>query len=274
MKLFEALKTAENLLKNKGIDDFSSDARFLLLDCFNLKSSDFIINKNKEIDEKPYFEMAEKRISGVPVQYITGKTEFMSLDFNVNENVLIPRQDTELTVEKIIEDYKGTTPKILDICTGSGCIAISLANYLEAEVFAFDISGNALDVAKSNNKLNNTKVIFFKDNALAPANDFSGFDVVVSNPPYIESETVEGLENKVKDFEPRLALDGGEDGLDFYRKITPYAYKVLKCGGKLYFEIGFNQGCEVAELLEQNGFKDVIVEKDYNGNDRLVYGTK
>ncbi len=274
MKLFEALKTAENMLKNKGIDDFSSDARFLLLDCYNLKSSDLIINKNKEINEKPYFEMLEKRISGIPVQYITGKTEFMSLDFNVNENVLIPRQDTELTVEKIIEDYKGERVKILDICTGSGCIAISLAKYLKAEVFAFDISKKALEVAESNNKLNKTEVKFFKDNALEPVNENTGFDVVVSNPPYIERETVEGLESKVKDFEPRLALDGGIDGLDFYRKITPYAKKVLKGGGRLYFEIGFNQGESVSKILKENGFENVTVEKDYNDKDRLVYGSK
>lgn len=274
MKLFEAFKMAENMLKNQGIDEFSSDARFLLLDCFNLKSSDFILNKDKEIDEKPYFEMIEKRIGGMPVQYITGKTEFMSLDFYVNESVLIPRQDTELTVEKIIEDCKNQRVKILDICTGSGCIAISLDKYLEGEVFAFDISEKALEVAKRNNALNETKVTFFKDNALNPENEYEGFDVVVSNPPYIESETVEGLEDKVKEFEPTLALDGGIDGLDFYRKITPYAYEVLKRGGKLYFEIGYNQSDAVSHLLSTNGFKNVTVEKDYNNNDRLVYGTK
>ena len=227
-----------------------------------------------EIDEKPFFEMVEKRISGVPVQYITGKTEFMSLDFFVNENVLIPRQDTELTVEKIIEDYKGDNPKILDICTGSGCIAISLSKYLNAEVFAFDISEKALEVVEKNNSLNNTKVTFFKDNALCPSNNLKDFDVIVSNPPYIESEVVEGLDSIVKDKEPRLALDGGFDGLDFYRKITPYAYSVLKEGGKLFFEIGYNQGDGVVKLLEENSFENVTIEKDYNGNDRLVFGTK
>ncbi len=274
MKLFEALKAAENLLKNKGVDEFSSDARFLLLDCYNLKSSDYIINKNKEIDEKPYFEMVEKRISGIPVQYITGKTEFMSLEFNVNENVLIPRQDTELIVEEIINAYKNKKPKILDICTGSGCIAISLNKYLNTNVLAFDISEKALLVAKENNTLNETNVVFFKDDALNPENDCMDFDVVVSNPPYIESDVVKGLDEKVKDFEPKIALDGGFDGLEFYRKITPYAYKILKEGGKLFFEIGYNQGETVSEILIENGFKNVYVKKDYCNNSRMAYGEK
>lgn len=273
MKLKDAYKNAQDYLKKQHIDSYLSDVRFLLTDYLNCDMSYITLNPDKEIDYNEFEKMLLKRAEGMPCAYITGKTEFMRLNISVNENVLVPRQDTEVLVEKVI-DYINTQNKtVLDICTGSGCIAISVKKFCKnAVVSALDISTDALKVAKINATENNADINFFECDILKTEN-LDKYDVLVSNPPYIETEVVKGLDKTVKDFEPTLALDGGEDGLVFYRKITDIAKTSLNKGGKLFFEIGYNQGESVRDILFRNGFSDIEVIKDYAGNDRVVVGT-
>lgn len=220
------------------------------------------------------FEEIFARIkSGEPVQYVLGETEFMGLTFKVNKNVLIPRQDTELLCEWAI-DFAESKKKarVLDICTGSGCIAISVGKLTNAETFAFDISEEALKVAEENNRLNDAEVKFFKADAHT-FRDLSELDLILSNPPYIETEVVKSLDKNVRDFEPHLALDGGEDGLDFYSDIAKNSFEMLKDGGALAVEIGYNQGLAVSEIFKKH-FGNATVLKDLSGLDRMVYGVK
>ena len=270
VKLREAYKKAQEILKENGIEDFKSDAFFLIEGIFKVSRAEML--SDKEIDFEILRSALERRIKGEPCAYITGETEFMSLPFKVNRNVLIPRQDTENLIEFLMEKTdKGA--KILDLCTGSGCIGISLNKYIEeAAVTMVDISEGAILVAKENALLNNADVKILKDDVLNPLNDYEEYDLIVSNPPYIEEAVVETLEKTVKDFEPRLALDGGKDGLVFYRKIAKDFKKYLKKEGRLAFEIGFNQGEAVKEILEENGYFEIEVIKDYNNNDRIVTG--
>ncbi len=227
-------------------------------------------NQAKEIEEK-----ALRLLKGEPVSYVTGHREFMSLDFSVNPSTLIPRQDTEILVEEIIRFFKGKSPFIFEIGTGSGCIAISLAHYIEgARILACDISENALETARHNAKKNGVsdRVSFINQDIMKGFPDFEEApQCIVSNPPYIESDVIGTLEPSVKDFEPLSALDGGLDGLDFYRKII--SCNNLKTGGLLAFEIGFNQGKKVENLM-LDGFENVKIIKDLSANDRVVMGTK
>lgn len=255
----------------------------------NLTEIDIIIMNTLNIDKSRLFidiSVSEDMVSDIkekvcrlknnePVEYITGHKEFMSLDFSVNPSTLIPRADTEILVEEIIKICDDKKVTIFDVGTGSGCIAISLAYYLpQATVYAFDISEKALETAKSNAVKNGvgTRVKFIKQDILEgfPALDIVP-DIIVSNPPYIETEVIETLEEKVKNYEPVSALDGGRDGLIFYRKIIND--NPLQENGILAFEIGFNQGNSVSKLM-QNDYSDVQVIKDLGGNDRVVLGTK
>ena len=218
-------------------------------------------------------KMIERRKKGEPLQYILGETEFMSLDFFVREGVLIPRSDTEILVETVIDKIGDKKTTVADICTGSGCIGISIAHYKKnTDVELFDISDIALETAEKNIKRNNVsdRVKSYKMDIL---NEYpkKKYDVVVSNPPYIEKTVIEMLQTEVKDYEPRIALDGGEDGLVFYRRIAEMAHNFLKKGGLLAFEIGYNQGESVRGLM-QNDFYDTEVIKDLNDNDRVVIG--
>lgn len=218
-------------------------------------------------------KMIERRKKGEPLQYILGETEFMSLDFFVREGVLIPRSDTEILVETVIDKIGDKKTTVADICTGSGCIGISIAHYKKnTDVELFDISDIALETAEKNIKRNNVsdRVKSYKMDIL---NEYpkKKYDVVVSNPPYIEKAVIETLQTEVKDYEPRIALDGGDDGLVFYRCITETAHNFLKKGGLLAFEIGYNQGESVRGLM-QNDFYDTEVIKDLNDNDRVVIG--
>lgn len=272
VKIKEAFHKAQEILKENGIEDFKSDAFFLMAGIFSIDRSDFL--SNKEIDFSVLENALKRRINGEPCAYITGETEFMSLPFKVNKNVLIPRQDTENLVEFILNNTKGTE-NILDLCTGSGCIGISLKKYIKnSSVTMVDISQGAVETARENAKLNNVEVNIIKDDILNPKYSYSMYDILVSNPPYIEKDVVETLENQVKDFEPRLALDGGEDGLIFYRKIAKDFKKFIKDGGICAFEIGYNQGDAVKKILEDNGFINTEIIKDYSGNDRIVRGNK
>lgn len=249
-----------------------TDGRILFEYCTGKTVSDVFTHPKEETAAN--FEEVLKRLqSGEPIQYIVGSTEFMSLPFFVTPDVLIPRQDTEILVEWAMDFLKDKTEaKALDLCTGSGCIAISIAKYTGAQMVGVDISKSALQVAEKNGEFNHAAVSFLQADALA----FSGLedlDLVVSNPPYIESAVIETLAENVKNFEPRLALDGGADGLDFYGKIAENAYTMLKTGGMLAVEIGYNQGQAVSEIFEKN-FKNSAVLQDLCGKDRVVYSYK
>lgn len=274
MKVIEALKQGEIMLKNKGICEFKSDARFLMEFFLNVKGTEFVLKQRDEIKDG-YFELIEKRISGTPVSYITNNMQFMGFDFYVDENVLVPRLDTEVVVETAVKRIGNKKDlKIFDICTGSGCIAISVNKLTGNKVTGIDISEKALDVSNINKEKLNAETIFVKDDILNPKTNFSGADLIISNPPYIRTDVIETLDDTVKNKEPRIALDGGEDGLVFYRQITKIAKENLKPGGALIFEIGYDQGEDLIKIMSENGFCNIEIKKDYNGNDRVAFGEK
>lgn len=238
----------------------------------NSTLSDMLTHPEKEVDVEldAYFIRAK---SGEPIQYITGKTEFMSLPFTVTPAVLIPRQDTELLVEFALEKLSGKeNVKGLDLCTGSGCIAVSLAHYAGANVTAVDISKEALQVAIRNAEINGVSVRFEQADAKTYTKQ-KNLDFILSNPPYIESAVVDTLEKKVKDFEPRLALDGGKEGLDFYALIAENSFNMLKKGGFLAVEIGYNQGKAVTDIFKKV-FGNAALLKDLCGQSRVVFAFK
>lgn len=276
MKLQELWKFGQTYLKDKGIADYQADARFLLCHILQKDPSYLVLHGKEEADQEVYLALLEQRASGVPLQYILGETEFMSLKFFVDESVLIPRQETELLVEFAIGQMKNhKMPKILDLCTGSGCIAISLAKYLPgSDVYGADISMDALNVAVKNEELHGVNVKFYQEDVRSPFMQFWDLDAVVSNPPYIPTNVIPTLQREVKDREPISALDGGADGLNFYRSISPLAYSYLKPGGLIAFEIGWDQSVGVSEILHKNGFENVQTIKDYSGLDRIVWAMK
>ena len=230
-------------------------------------------------EEDRYFELIALKAAGTPIQHITGNREFMSLDFRVNSHVLIPRPETEILVETVLDHVKNHAPdkcvRILDIGTGSGCIAVSLAYYIEnCRIMASDISAEALDVARLNSVANGVsdKVTFILSNLFENLQGMV-FDVIISNPPYIPSREIESLQTEVKEHEPLIALDGGEDGLYYYRKIIKDAPRYLGKNGLLAFEVGYNQACDVVRLMEERGFKGIKIVKDLSGIDRVIMGT-
>ena len=249
------------------------DARVLL--SYVTKTDARTLFRELTPDEKARFdELITRRAAGEPVAYIVGEKEFMGYTFRLNRDCLIPRPDTETVVEYIIEHNTLPSPKILDLCCGSGCIGLSLALFIKgAKVTLCDISEGALEMTKENasfHKLEGRTEIVELDvlNDTLPED----FDIIVSNPPYIPSCVTDGLD--VAKTEPRLALDGGADGLNFYRAITPKAFSSLKNGGILAYEIGYDQGDAVSRILKECGFKNVIIKEDYGGNPRLVSGEK
>ena len=209
---------------------------------------------------------------GIPIQYITNIQEFMKLDFYVDENVLIPQPDTEILVEEVIKYYKDTTCKVLDLCTGSGAIGISIAKYIEdSNVMATDISNKALQIAKLNAEKNLVhKKMEFVESDLFENIVQNKFNVIVSNPPYIRTSEINKLDMQVQN-EPHIALDGGNDGLFFYRIIAKNAYKFLEESGRLFLEIGYDQKDDVIQLLQStNMYKNIYSKKDLGGNDRII----
>ncbi len=225
-------------------------------------------------DAKKFLQLCQRRAKGEPSAYITGTREFMSLEFEVNPSVLIPRPETEMLAELICDKYKDKNANIIDICTGSGAIACSVAHYLpDARVTAVDISKAALAVAERNCQRTGVadRVTLMHADALEEIKVPQRFDLAVSNPPYIETGVIATLEVDVKDFEPMLALDGGKDGLIFYRQIVNNIKSVLNPGGELYFEIGSDQGSDVAHIMSAQ-FENVTVIKDLAGLDRIVTG--
>lgn len=282
MKIKELLKTSIEDLKNIDIDDANLKAKILLAEVLGKEKEYLLIHDNDELDAKvidTYNKMIERLKSGEPVQYILNKQEFMGLNFYVDKNVLIPQPDTENIVEEVIaitEVLKKTKNelKILDMCTGSGAIAISLAKYVEKTlIYASDISENALKIAEENATRNLVNVVFFKSDVFKNIIPAFQFDVIVSNPPYIETKVIPELSKEVRS-EPELALDGGEDGLKFYREIIKNAKEYLTENGYLVFEIGYDQRESVMTLLKDNGYKNIYSKKDLAGNDRVVVGQK
>lgn len=226
--------------------------------------------------EKYFLEMIKERLNERPIAYIIGNREFMGLDFFVKEGVLIPRPDTETLVEEIINICNNRTGlNILDIGTGSGAITISLAKYLDkSHVVSADISDIALEIASKNAISNNVdeRIDFIKSDVFSNVPQGEKFDLIVSNPPYIRKADIDGLDRQVKDFEPYNALEGGEDGLDFYRKITKESKDFLKNKGILAYEVGHDQAYDVSEIMRENGFEGIYTKCDLQGFERVVIG--
>ena len=292
ISLKNAYKEGKEILAKAGITEADLDAWYLLEFVTGITKARYYMDPDQNMDPeawKKYKEYLEKRRNHIPLQHITGSQEFMGLEFLVNEHVLIPRQDTECLVELAVEDIRNRKTqnrcesnntadqkneqkvKVLDLCTGSGCIGISVAKLCpDTEVTLADISEGALSVAKKNAQNLDAGVTLIKGNLFE--NIEGRFDYILSNPPYIPSEVIEGLMPEVKEHEPRLALDGEADGLSFYREIINEAPDYLNPDGRIYFEIGVEQGEDLTHLMNERGFSEVKVHKDLAGLDRIVTG--
>ena len=278
MKIKEVIEEGKNVLSKNNIEDNVIITRELLAFVLGVEKQYLVIHLEDELnaeDYKKFKENINKLINGKPLQYITNNQEFMGLNFFVNENVLIPQPDTEIIVEETLKKckellLKNGKIKILDLCTGSGAIAVSLSIFLgdEAEVFASDISTKALEVAKYNNGKNNTNVRFIESNLFENIQE-QKFNIIVSNPPYIRSDVINKLSKQVQN-EPHLALDGGEDGLKFYKKIIEQACNYIE-NGYLILEIGYDQKEDVENLLKENkNYSEIKTIQDFSGNDRCT----
>lgn len=274
MKVRELLKNGTVKLTEYKIEDAILKVRMLLLYELQIQNEYLAVH----LDEEASLEIAqnfekhlEELIAGKPIQYITNSQEFFGLDFYIDENVLIPQPDTEILVEEIIEicKYREDVPKILDICTGSGAIAVTLAKQMKAKMVGSDISPKALEIAKKNAEKHGAKIEFLESDMFEKVNQ--KFDMIVSNPPYIETKTIESLSPEVKN-EPQIALDGGEDGLKFYRVLAQKAKDYLEENGVLAVEIGYNQRESVLEIFRNAGFCDIYAKQDLAGKDRIVVG--
>ena len=276
MTIRETIRKGMIELKNNGISEPNLKARLLMQYILDKPRQYLLVYDNQTLSlrqEVDYFKAIKKVSNGIPLQHITHMQEFMKMNFYVNEDVLIPRPDTESLVEEVIKIVKKiNAKKILDLCTGSGAIAISLAKYIEgSQITAVDISAKALEVAKLNAKNNDVEnqITFVKSNL------FDGlakekYDIIVSNPPYIRKDVIKTLDKEVQK-EPKIALDGGYDGLDFYRKIIHQSDEYLKFKGYLCLEIGYDQKIDVIELIEnEEKYVDTYCKKDLYGNDRVI----
>ena len=284
MTLYDLLNEGSAALLQAGDSDGENDAKLLLFETFHLDLVHFLMDRLRPLSEqdeqvqeqiRTYRSMITKRASRIPLQQILGSQEFMGLEFYVNEHVLIPRQDTETLVELVLQEQQSTEKKLLDLCTGSGCIAISLAVKGGYEsVTATDLSEEALKVAERNAKAHQKEIIFRQGDLFTalPQSEAGTFDIITSNPPYIPTAVIATLEPEVREHEPMMALDGTEDGLKFYRQIAKKAGTWLKPGGVIYLEIGYDQGEAVSGLLREAGFDKVRVVKDLPGKDRVVCG--
>lgn len=271
-------------LSDAGIEEKEWDARLLLEYVCHTDRNDLLVHGDREVPESEkdrYFALIEERKRHVPLQHITGEQEFMGLVFKVDGHVLIPRQDTEILVEEALRHLHDGM-NLLDMCTGSGCILLSLLYYSNGcSGTGVDISKEALVLARENvaqisrfsggkEEISNCR--FLQSNLFEKLE--GKYDMIVSNPPYIPTEVISGLMEEVRDYEPMEALDGKEDGLFFYREISVGAYDFLKGGGYLFYEIGHDQANAVEDIMEKAGYREVTVVKDYAGLDRVVYGWK
>ena len=276
MAISDAIKKGMIELKNVNIEEPKLKARLLMQYVLNESRQYVIVNDMEQLDkakEKQYLEEIKILKKGVPIEHITHQKEFMKLSFFVDKNVLIPRQDTEILVEEVIKIAKKINArKVLDLCTGSGAIAVSLAKYLpQAEITAIDISNDALKIAKKNAISNNVQnqITFISSDMFTNLSE-EKFDIIVSNPPYIKTNVIKNLDIQVQN-EPYIALDGGKDGLDFYKKIINESYQYLKYNGYLCLEIGFDQKIDVIELIENTErFTGTYSKKDLFDNDRII----
>lgn len=291
MTLQELLAEGTGRLETSGIPEPHLDARRLLMEAFHTDTVHFLMNRTQAMLQNAdtegtvseYRQMIEKRCRRIPLQYILGSQEFMGLTFLVNRHVLIPRQDTETLVELVLEEQPCREKSVLDLCTGSGCIAVSLAvkgGYLD--VTATDLSEEALCVAKENaEKLldgasvsaggqEKKRFALYQGDLFRALPVGKRYDILVSNPPYIPTEVIKELQPEVRDCEPAMALDGAEDGLLFYRRIAAEAKEWLNPGASVYLEIGYDQGAAVSRLLSEAGFQNIRVIKDLPGLERVV----
>lgn len=269
----QILDMATKKLLEAGVTEAQNDAFVLWQEAFGLNRTGYLINADKEADSNlypKYMMLINRRCTRMPLQYITGKAYFMGLEFKVTPAVLIPRFDTEILVEEVLK-YVDTESTVLDMCTGSGCIAVSIASLSKATVTGVDISQEALEIAKGNAEHNQVSTVEFLESDMFQ-NVTGTFDVIVSNPPYIPTKDVLELMPEVKEHEPMMALDGSEDGLFFYRILAEQAADFLNPEGLLIMEIGYNQAEDVKKLLANNNFIGIRVIKDLAGHDRVVCG--
>ena len=273
MTLCEAYAYGQEQLKNAEIEDAVLDAWYLLEFVTGISRAQYFLHMDAEMtgeQEKQYQTHIERRASRIPLQHIVGVQNFMGFNFEVNERVLIPRQDTEVLVEEVLKDLMPGM-KVLDMCTGSGCILISLLKLAEGvQGTGVDLSEEALKVAMRNAEKLEVDATFLHSDLFEKVE--GRYDVIVSNPPYIRTDVIRGLQEEVRLHDPFMALDGKEDGLYFYREIVRESVNHLKKNGRLYFEIGHDQGADVKRLMEETGFCDVVVKKDLAGLDRVVLG--
>lgn len=286
MTFEEAYNRGKDILIKAGVADALIDARLLLEEAAQVNKAYLLMHANEELKlfcedsvEDSYFRMIDMRAKRIPLQHIVGYQDFMSLRFKVNNNVLVPRFDTEVLVEEALKHVHDGM-RILDMCTGSGCILVSILKYSnDCCGVGVDISDKALEVAKENADIllsdrTDVDVTFIKSDLFNEVNKENKFDVIVSNPPYIQTEVIKTLDSEVKDHDPIIALDGGGDGLDFYRRIIDNAGDYLNPGGVIIFEIGYDEAQEVLNLLGRAGYINVSVIKDLSGLDRVVVGYK
>ncbi len=273
MTLKEALTFGKDLLKQTGIEEYETDAWLLLEGACKCTRNDYYLRGEKPLtkeQEALWKDYLEKRIKRIPVQHILGIQDFMGLTFQVTPDVLCPRQDTEVLVEEALK-YLKPGNRILDLCTGSGCILISLLKYAkDCTGTGADLSEKALKVAEENAENLNIECTLIHSDLFEKIE--GRFDMIVSNPPYIATKEIEALMPEVRDMEPRMALDGKEDGLFFYREIVREAHRYLNPEGWLLFEIGYDQGQAVSEMMKSAGFAGIKVIKDLAGLDRVVKG--
>lgn len=274
-------REAVEYLAAAGIEEASLDARLLLEHVCGTDRNTLLAHGEREVTEaeyEKYSHLIAERVRHVPLQHLTGEQEFMGLTFAVNNKVLVPRQDTEVLVEEVMRNLHDGM-RILDMCTGSGCILLSLLQYSnDCAGVGVDLSAEALAVAGENyRRLQETrpemKASFIESDLFANVRKEERYEIIVSNPPYIRTDVIDTLMPEVREHEPLMALDGRADGLYFYREITGQAKEYLQNGGMLFYEIGYDQAEDVCRIMEKEGFREVEVVKDFAGLDRVVYGS-
>lgn len=282
LTLKQLYKVGTVKLAEEGIEEFSLDAWYLLEYVTGVSKAMYFAEPERAVSEENadrYIDCIRRRAAHIPLQHITGEQEFMGYPFCVNEHVLIPRQDTEILVEEAIQVMRPKM-KVLDMCTGSGCIVLSILKMCREKYYMTDLQGigadvseEALKVARENGRRLGVPVTWIQSDLFAKIPEEEKYDVIVSNPPYIETAVIDTLQEEVRLHDPYIALDGKEDGLYFYRRIISEADKYLKPQGKLMFEIGCDQAEAVEELMKNAGYEQITVKKDLAGLDRVVYGT-
>jgi release factor glutamine methyltransferase len=271
----EMLRELCNRLREMGLEEreATAEARYMLTFLLKVPLSELYLWGNELLSaecEQKLQEILQRRKKGEPLAYILGERYFMGLPFKVKPGILIPRQETELLCEQAIETIqKEHLERVLDLCTGSGCIAVSIAKFSEASVWAADISETAVEMTRENARRQNVSLQVIQSDLFL--NVQNKYDMITANPPYIDDEAYAGLEYGVRNYEPALALQGGPDGLEFYRRIAAQAPEYLRPGGYLIQEIGYNQGEAVRKLLSEQGFSEIEIRQDYAGLDRIVW---